>query len=105
MRLKWHSGVQANNGHHLFSLDLDAHTDRAKRDIQPKKAEEENGYRTENFIVHSKDLGLSTKFIRPESFNSYHCKGKCSLTSWQKGCQSLAAQSVFEKDKGRENRW
>ena len=31
-------------------------------------------------IVNASDLGLSAKFIRPESFNAYQCRGKCSLT-------------------------
>ena len=30
--------------------------------------------------MNTSDLGLHTKFIRPESFNAYQCRGKCSLT-------------------------
>ena len=56
-------------------------SDRAKCNGPPKNAKQAiNGCRKEDLHVNTSDLGLSAKFIRPESFNAYQCRGKCSLT-------------------------
>ncbi|XP_020614137.1 dorsalin-1-like [Orbicella faveolata] len=56
-------------------------TKRTKRESPQSKADQAvNGCRKEDLLVNTSDLGLSAKFIRPESFNAYQCRGKCSLT-------------------------
>ena len=55
--------------------------DRTKRETLLKKAEQAgNGCRKEDLLVETSDLGWPAKVIRPESFNAYQCRGKCSLT-------------------------
>lgn len=56
-------------------------TDRTKRETPPKKAEQAvDGCQKEDFLVKTSDLGFPAKVIKPESFNAYKCRGKCSLT-------------------------
>ncbi|KAL9979115.1 hypothetical protein ACROYT_G016727 [Oculina patagonica] len=79
----------------------DAHAERTKRNIQPKKPEQEdNGCRKVDLIVHTKDFGSSTKSVRPEIFNAYQCKGKCSLTPQKKFINNSLLKAFLKKKKG-----
>ncbi len=65
-----------------------------------KPEQEDNGCRKVDFIVHTKDFGSSTKSIRPESFNAYQCKGKCSLTPKKKFVNHSLLKAFLKIKKG-----
>ncbi|KAL9979112.1 hypothetical protein ACROYT_G016724 [Oculina patagonica] len=92
---------QAEDGEEQETPDPDAHATKTKREIQPKKPEQEDyGCQKVDLIVHTKDLGLSTKSIWPESFNAYRCKGKCSLTPKKKFINHSLLKAFLKKKKG-----
>ena len=55
-------------------------TDRTKRETPLKAEQAGNGCRKKDLLVKTSDLAWPTKVIKPESFNAYQCRGKCSLT-------------------------
>ena len=77
-------------------------SERAKRNSPPKEAKQAiKGCRKEDLFVNTSDLGLSAKFVRPESFNAYQCRGKCSLTQG-KTFTSHSLLEAFVNKKGNK---
>ncbi|KAJ7380990.1 hypothetical protein OS493_004584 [Desmophyllum pertusum] len=75
--------------------------DTTKRHTPPAKVEEEvDGCQKEDMIVHTADLGLFAKVIKPESFNAFQCKGRCSLTQRKKFINHSLLKAIVKKKKG-----
>ena len=70
-------------------------------EVLPANTEgEDDACRKVDMIVHSADLGLSDKFIRPESFNAYQCKGRCSLSQPEKWVLHSLVMRFLKEKKG-----
>lgn len=87
--------------HATIKFPIKESTDKTRHATLSKNEDRDfDGCRKEDMIVHTAELGLPTKYIQPEKFNAYQCKGKCSLKQWRKYIIHSLLKAYLEDKKG-----